>query len=320
MRMLVVDDDTVMLALLHEIIRATTSYEVLTASSSEEALDIINSVPANYFDCFLLDIQMPGMNGVDLCRTLRKSGLFPFTPIVMLTAMHEKRDVDAAFSAGATDYITKPFEIHEIKIRLDHAQRRVAQLEAARASDDHIHAVPNYGLFDFVPIFDVDGVVDYAAMENYLPSLPKQSRNGSVILGVQIRSVEALHAEATGLQFSGLIEDTAEALSDALHGYACLISYAGNGTFLVVIESGHVPNRGLLADQVNLALQKQGTHLTMNRDTQIRVICGEFIRLTHFETGSIRGYMQDAQDSALRAATEVERNLEKFWFMGQVAH
>ncbi|MBV7407491.1 PleD family two-component system response regulator [Maritimibacter sp. DP1N21-5] len=319
MRMLVVDDDTVMLALLQEIIKATTNYEVMTASSAEDALAIVDDSDDEPFDCFMLDIQMPGMNGVELCRALRKSGKFPFTPIVMLTAMHEKRDVDLAFSAGATDYITKPFEIHEIKTRLDHAQRRVAQLKAARGADDSVQAVPNYGLFDNVPIFDVDDVVDYAALENYLPSLPKESRNASVVLGVQIRSIESLHSEATGLQFSGLIEDTAEALSDALRDYSCLIAYAGNGTFVVVFD-GHVPNRGLLADQVNLALQKQGTHLTMNRDAQIRVICGEFIRLAHGEPGDIRNYMKEAQDSALWNATEVERNLEKFWFMGQVAH
>lgn len=319
MRLLAVDDDPIILDLLNEIIRSTTSYEVVTASNAHEALKIIGSDKGSDIDCFLLDIQMPGMSGIELCREIRADKANRFKPVIMLTAMAEKHYVDSAYSAGANDYITKPFEVTEIERRLMLAQNRAKQLreEAERAL--RTDAPADYGLLDEVHIYDVDNVVDYVTLENYLPSLPKNALFGSVALGIQIRGIEELHANTSGFQFAGLIEDVAEAISDTLRDFQCMIAYAGNGTFVTVIEDKHLPARNLLADDVNLRLQKLGTHLSMPGQRPVRVICGDLVRLMNPNREHIQESLFQATASALQIANDTERGLEKFWFMGQVA-
>ncbi|MBV7377673.1 response regulator [Maritimibacter dapengensis] len=319
MRLLAVDDDPIILDLLNEIIRSTTSYEVAVASNAQEALDLIDRGAGETFDCFLLDIQMPGMSGIELCREIRTRQEYRFAPILMLTAMAEKHYVDGAYSAGANDYITKPFEVTEINRRLTLAQTRATQLreEAARALQSD--TPERYGILERIHIFDVDNVVDYVAMENYLPSLPKHSLLGSAALGIQIRGIEDIHENTSGFEFAGVIEDVAEAISDSLRDFQCLISYAGNGTFVTVIENQSLPARHVLADNVNLRLQKLGTHLSLPGQRPVRVICGDLVRLMHPTTERIQEALFQATASALQVANDTERNLEKFWFMGQVA-
>ena len=124
MRILAVDDDPIILELIREIIGLSDDQELLTAGSGPEALKLLDDPATPMIDCFLLDIQMPVMDGIDLCTALRKRPEFRTTPVVMLTAMTEKRYVDAAFIAGATDYITKPFDIGDMQRRLRTAALR----------------------------------------------------------------------------------------------------------------------------------------------------------------------------------------------------
>ena len=74
------------------------------------------------FDAVLLDINMPGMGGIEVCRTMRKSA--PLLPILMLTVQGNEERKVAAFEAGADDYITKPFHLGELTARLRAAVRR----------------------------------------------------------------------------------------------------------------------------------------------------------------------------------------------------
>ncbi|MFN3431737.1 MAG: response regulator transcription factor, partial [Candidatus Sericytochromatia bacterium] len=68
------------------------------------------------FDLIILDIMLPGMSGVDLCRALRK--LEDYTPVLMLTAKQYDKDKVAGLSVGADDYVTKPFNLEELLARI----------------------------------------------------------------------------------------------------------------------------------------------------------------------------------------------------------
>lgn len=319
MKLLIVDDDPMILELLSEIINATTTYEVLRAGDAFEALDFINGQDGEDIDCFLLDIQMPGKNGIELCREIRAIKAHRFTPVIMLTAMTEKKYVDDAYSAGANDYIKKPFEVDEITRRLTLAQERVAQQRAdAERALEEVEPV-RHGILDRIHIHDVDNVVDYFAIENYLGSLPKRSLFGSVALSLQVRCIDEIYAHLTAYQFNGLIQDVAEAISDTLRDFNCLISYAGYGTFVTVIEDKQLPSRGRLADEVNLRLHTIGAHLVLPDQHQVRVICGDVIRLMGTNSERIQDSLAQSASSAVRIAEETEVGLEKFWFMGQVS-
>jgi len=117
-RILVVDDD----ASTRRALRVTLSglgFVVVEAARGEEALSLVR---ATRFDAVLLDVDMPGMGGVEACRGIRRA--VPRLPILMLTVMDSEEDKVLALDAGADDYITKPFQLRELTARLRSAVRR----------------------------------------------------------------------------------------------------------------------------------------------------------------------------------------------------
>ena len=123
---LIVDDERSIRLSLRTIL-SSIGFTIIEAARGEEALALVRTAQ---FDAVLLDINMPGMGGVEVCRVMRKNS--PILPIVMLTVQgNEDRKVDA-FEAGADDYITKPFHLGELTARLRAAVRR------GRSSDTEV--------------------------------------------------------------------------------------------------------------------------------------------------------------------------------------
>lgn len=94
-------------------------YAADTAYTSEEGLDLATSED---YDLIILDVLLPGMNGVEVCQLLRKKGLH--TPILMLTAKGQVQDKVLGLDAGADDYLTKPFAFEELLARIRALIRR----------------------------------------------------------------------------------------------------------------------------------------------------------------------------------------------------
>jgi two-component system, OmpR family, KDP operon response regulator KdpE len=120
---LIVDDDTSVRRALHTTLE-NAGFVTREASGGEEALVLARSTS---FDIVLLDFNMPGMDGLETCRRLRK--LLPRVAILMLTVRDSEEDKVAALEAGADDYVTKPFHIRELVARLRAAVRRARVLE-----------------------------------------------------------------------------------------------------------------------------------------------------------------------------------------------
>lgn len=97
-------------------------YDIVEASSGEEALDIYNNDELG-FDIALLDVMMPGMDGFTLCKEIRKRNAA--IGIIMLTAKSQEMDKISGLMTGADDYITKPFSPAELLARVDSLYRRV---------------------------------------------------------------------------------------------------------------------------------------------------------------------------------------------------
>ena len=117
-RLLVVDDDTEMRLLLAEYFRRL-GFEVEERESAAAALDAALS---GRHDCFIFDVSMPGMTGLELLRRVRERGLK--TPAMFLTAHDRIDDKVAGFSAGADDYLAKPFSPRELEMRVEALLRR----------------------------------------------------------------------------------------------------------------------------------------------------------------------------------------------------
>ena len=120
---LVVDDEPQ----IRRVMRSTLSshgYVISEAKSGEEALD---SIRKERPDLVLLDVNMPGMGGIEACREIRRAS---DAPIIMLTVRNAERDKVAALDAGADDYVVKPFGIEELLARIRAALRRYAPGDA----------------------------------------------------------------------------------------------------------------------------------------------------------------------------------------------
>lgn len=113
---LIVDDTQASVNLLALALRRQ-GYTIHTASSGQEALEAIqNAIP----DVLLLDIMMPEMDGYEVCEHLKSYTLTRDIPIIFVTALQEASNKVKAFGVGGADYITKPFHIEEVLVRVDH--------------------------------------------------------------------------------------------------------------------------------------------------------------------------------------------------------
>lgn len=121
---LIVDDDPFIARLVRMKVEQL-GYVVETAGDGEEGLKAAERV---HPDLILLDLMMPRMNGLEMCRRLRALPAGRDVPVVMLTAKAQERDVEAGFAAGATDYLIKPFSPRELQARLRSALDRPSRV------------------------------------------------------------------------------------------------------------------------------------------------------------------------------------------------
>ena len=119
-RILVIDDEPQIRRVMRAALSAT-GYEVSDARSGEEAVEKLGD---ERFDLILLDVNLPGMSGMDACRVIRRETLVPDVPIIMLTVRNAEKDIVEALDAGADDYVVKPFGTPELLARIRAALRR----------------------------------------------------------------------------------------------------------------------------------------------------------------------------------------------------
>jgi len=113
-------------------------YELDFASDGLTALHLL----ANHqYDVIVLDVMLPGINGIDICRRIRQD-LQSTTPVLMLTALGAIDDKEQGFAAGADDYLTKPFDLRELQLRLEALTRRNKSSSEANLMADSVRFNP----------------------------------------------------------------------------------------------------------------------------------------------------------------------------------
>jgi class 3 adenylate cyclase len=135
-RILIVDDNAANVDILRARL-AAHGYEIVTATDGEEALAAARE---HLPDLILLDVMMPKLDGIEVCRRLRADASMPFIPIVLVTAKSDSKDVVAALEAGGDEYLTKPVDhaslvarvksMLRIKALHDQVQEQASQLQA----------------------------------------------------------------------------------------------------------------------------------------------------------------------------------------------
>lgn len=284
MKILAVDDDSFILELLTIMAGRAGFTDITTASSGEKAWEILNEGDV-VFDCLLLDISMPGMDGIELCALTHALPAYHKTPIIMLTAMTEKEYIDRAFRAGATDYVNKPFDIIELHARLRMAKelviaRKMSVVDITKAPDLKINNrhQDSFGIFDEIQIEGIKDLISYTALKNYLTQLSHAGMAGSQVLAIKINRINAIFERASKQEFTYALTEAADAISKAIRIYGYMMAYVGNGAFMVVMSKATLEPSGALETEIQNILDERDTEYDSGDPLDIEVSVGNPLR------------------------------------------
>lgn len=284
MKVLAVDDDLDILQLLTEVLRAGGFTNLVACSSAKEALEVISHVDVP-FDCFLLDIQMNDMDGIELTSKIRALEAYRRTPILMMTAMSERSYIDRAFAAGASDYITKPFAIVDIHSRLRLIQSLITERQQ---KEDRNPAVQTTSRSSIVTTADlerrfllqeIDGFIDYLALENYLFQISQASLFGTIAFGVVVPDMTSVFRSSSFFEFEAAVIDFAEAISDCLKPQSFLAAHAGGGHFVCVLTKCHDFDPDTFEQRLAEKLKDMDLHFCDGRVISLRAVVGDSVSL-----------------------------------------
>jgi len=265
MKILVVDDDPMIHKILEKTLYLSNFKDVTFAASAEEAAQII--APARPpFDCMFLDMKMAGAGGDKLCRWVRRLPRYERTPIVMITALGEKADIDRAFAAGASDYVTKPLDLPNFvfqaeQIRLAKRKTRVQENNKPRPEKN---ASKSNQVYFSKPEFlgGIPGELELTAMERYLFRLSKSGFQNEVGFALVINDAAKLNFVCPHDLFVKILQVVGATIAKSLPATEVFLAYAGYGAFVGVAQGLDCDEegRGSIERRVRSELEKIVVH------------------------------------------------------------
>jgi len=239
MRVLVVDDDPVILDLLRVILQQEGHESIHVAESGQAALDILGRKD-DVFDVLILDIAMPSMDGITLCRKIRDLPAYADTPIIMLTAKSDSLSIESAFAAGANDYITKPFDVKGIGVRIQIAERMMREgcktysIDSQKVLLTGTAGSHDFDLGDPVRINKISQHTDPFSLGNYLSQLARTRVDKTSVFAAKIGSFKDYYESCTSQELLVLISEVWNGISSSADNSRLLGAYVGSGTFICI--------------------------------------------------------------------------------------
>ena len=245
MKVLVAEDNPVFQSMLRALLNKW-GYDVVAAGDGLEAWRILESAAAPRLA--ILDWMMPGMDGVELCRRVRAAGREPYIYILLLTARTESEDLVQGMEAGADDYLTKPFNAHELRVRL-RAGRRILDLQeelmvASEALRDQATHDGLTGLLNRTTILD--------ALRTELARAARERRPVAVLMADldHFKLVNDTHGHLAG---DAVLREAARRMKSSVRPYDSIGRYGGE-EFLFVLPGCDVPAAQAQAERFRQAL------------------------------------------------------------------
>ncbi|WP_210410481.1 PleD family two-component system response regulator [Oceanicola sp. D3] len=274
LRILAVDDDETFLQLLRTVLAEAGYQDLDTALHAQDAMQKITEAKQP-FDCVLLDIAMPGIDGIELCGKVRALPDYRITPILMLTAKLDDASIERAFDAGASDYVTKPIRGLELGARIRTARllaeqmRRSVGLERSAAQlASRLETLARRSLDEGFTIQGVAACMPDRDLEQMLELLPKTTV-ATEVFALRIEGIQDIYRNSTAEQFNALLTEVAGNISAKLASSQHFISYVGSGVFgCVVLGNGR---RNLEVDVTRLEFWNLKTDVFGNGPQNIRV-------------------------------------------------
>ena len=226
MKILIADDSIVSRHLL-EVTLTRWGYEVVSASDGDQALEILqrDDPPT----VAILDWMMPGMTGLDVCRSVRKRAREPYTYILLLTSKGLREDLIEGMESGADDYISKPFDQNELNVRL-RAGTRLVELQGELVATRE--ALREQATKDSLTcVWNRSSILDILDRE-----LARSAREGGpvgvVLLDLDhFKSINDNHGHLAG---DAVLQEAAWRMRDSIRPYDAIGRYGGE-EFLILL-------------------------------------------------------------------------------------
>jgi two-component system cell cycle response regulator len=251
-RILIADDESVTCCKLHGLL-TSQGYEVVVTRNGTDAWECLQRDDAPLLA--ILDWMMPSISGVDICRRLRASKARPYVYAIILTAKDEQPDLIKAMEAGADDYLSKPFDADELRVRLAAGWRVLALQDELRTKALHD---------DLTGLLNRGGILDIARRE-----VAKTVRLGAPMAVVladvdHFKDVNDVHGHDIG---DAVLNETAQRFSAQLRDYDALGRYGGE-EFLAVLPGCDATTAARVAERMRAALSDE---VVTTRGQNIRV-------------------------------------------------
>ncbi|MFZ4815106.1 MAG: response regulator [Phototrophicaceae bacterium] len=242
-RLLIVEDDLDLAEMLNAYFRVQ-DYEVLTAAWGEEALRVARE--QSPIDLIVLDIRLPDIDGYEVCRQLRAQRQTENTPIIFLTEKRDRVDKLQGLELGVVDYITKPFDIQELRLRIRNSISRVGRATLANPVTD----LPEGELVHEKLNKLMDGNEPWAVLQLSINSLSEfRERYGFVAADDVLRAVTLMIRNA--IREHGSESD--------------FIGHLGSEDFIVVTTP---PNVGRIRDRIETRIRQSREYFYPLRDRE----------------------------------------------------
>jgi diguanylate cyclase (GGDEF)-like protein len=248
MRILVAEDDPVSLRLLQACL-VEWGYEVTSVTDGQKALDVLRGREAPRLA--ILDWIMPGKDGIEICREIRKRGKRPYVYILMLTAKVRKQDIVEGLESGADDYLIKPYDPHELRARL-RAGRRILNLQeqlvsAYRLIEAQMTVDPLTGVWSRNVILDI--------LKRQL-TLPSQSDSPMSLVVANIDHFRDVNATFGPLAGDTVLREVARRFRAALRPPDS-IGRSEVDEFVIVLPGCDAPSAASLAERFRARIDRR---------------------------------------------------------------
>jgi adenylate cyclase len=295
-RILVVDDNPENLEIFRARL-ASHGYEILTAQDGEEALAAAREALP---DLILLDIMMPKVDGIEVCRQLKADQAFPFAPIIMVTARADSKDIVAGLAAGGDEYLTKPVDQASLVARVksmlrikqlhDMAQQQAAELwrwnrELEERVKEQVAQLERLGRLKRFFSPQLAELIVAGGAEDPLQS----HRREITVVFVDLRDFTAFAETAEPEEVMGILREYHAEMGRLILAHeGTLERFTGDGMMIFFNDPVPVPNPGERAVQMALAMRDRVENLTVRwRKLGYELACGMGLAQGYATIGAI---------------------------------
>ncbi len=241
MKVLVAEDDPIWRASIEALLRKW-GYETVGVTAGDEALAVLEGEEAPRLA--ILDWIMPGLDGIEVCRAVRRQDERPYAYLLLVTSKDSREDIIAGLEAGADDYVTKPFDAQELRVRLRAGQRIVELQDALLVAQEELRVRATHDAL--TGLFNHGAIVEILHRELFRAN--REETFIGVIMGDldHFKRVNDTYGHMAG---DAILREAARRLQSVARSYDAIGRYGGE-EFLIVLSGGDARSAVHLAERI----------------------------------------------------------------------